>query len=234
MHLSNDLTVVLKKYQDGFHPVVPFDPERDSIVAMDFTDANPALTDELLKNTEAFAAYVESIIQKAGARYGIGGYSEQRTIYRVSNVFDSSGSANEPRTVHLGTDIWGPAGTPVMAPADGTIHSFAFNDRFGDYGATIILSHILDDLTFYTLYGHLSLNSFKNSSEGQPLKKGTIFATFGNPEENGHWPPHLHFQVINDLENNKGDYPGVCTIADKRKYLTNCPDPGLLLLLKPH
>ncbi|MEQ1675183.1 MAG: peptidoglycan DD-metalloendopeptidase family protein [Chitinophagaceae bacterium] len=233
MQSSNDLIAVLKKNRSQFYPVVPFDPQKDSIVAMDFTAANTALTDELLKDTAMFAAYVESVLLKSGARYGIGGYAEHRTIYRVSNVFDSTGLAGEPRTVHLGTDIWGPAGTPVMAPLDSIIHSFAFNDRFGDYGATIILSHILDGLTFYTLYGHLSLISIQNCSEGQPVQKGTTFATFGIPEENGHWPPHLHFQVINDLKSNKGDYPGVCTAADKRKYLANCPDPGLLLAMKP-
>ena len=67
---------------------------------------------------------------------------------------------------------------------------------FGDYGATIILTHILEGITFYSLYGHLSLNSIKNIHEGERIKKGNVFAEFGIPTENGHWPPHLHFQLI--------------------------------------
>jgi hypothetical protein len=53
-----------------------------------------------------------------------------------------------------------------MSPMNGLVHSFAFNNRLGDYGATIILVHQLIGKSFYTLYGHLSLNSIKNISEG--------------------------------------------------------------------
>jgi hypothetical protein len=49
------------------------------------------------------------------------------------------------------------------------------------------------------------------------------------PQENGQWPPHLHFQVIIDMEFKKGDYPGVCKLNEKEKYLRNCPNPDLIL-----
>lgn len=52
---------------------------------------------------------------------------------------------------------------------------------------------------------------------------------FGEPAENGDWPPHLHFQVIHDMEFKKGDYPGVCSISERERYLKNCPDPDLIL-----
>jgi murein DD-endopeptidase MepM/ murein hydrolase activator NlpD len=84
-------------------------------------------------------------------------------------------------------------------------------------------------VSFYTLYGHLSLNDIKNLQEGQRIEKGEVFAEFGLPMENGHWPPHLHFQIIIDLENYKGDYPGVCKYSEREKYLANCPDPDLIL-----
>ncbi|MBL8965238.1 MAG: MCP four helix bundle domain-containing protein, partial [Phycisphaerae bacterium] len=44
--------------------------------------------------------------------------------------------------------------------------------------------------------------------EGQFITRGQCFAHFGKPAENGNWPPHLHFQVIADLEFKEGDYPG--------------------------
>ena len=61
------------------------------------------------------------------------------------------------------------------------------------------------------------------------IKKGDVFAAFGIPYENGHWPPHLHFQAIIDMQGMKGDYPGVCAYSEKEKYLDNCPDPDLIL-----
>ena len=73
------------------------------------------------------------------------------------------------------------------------------------------------------------LNSIKNVQEGETIKKGDVFAEFGIPVENGHWPPHLHFQIIYDMEGKKGDYPGVCRFSEKERYLENCPDPALLL-----
>ena len=140
----------------------------------------------------------------------------------------------EPRRLHLGTDIWGKPHTAVMAPLNGIVNSYAFNDTFGDYGATIILAHQLGDISFYTLYGHLSLNSIKNLQEGQRISKGDIFAEFGIPSENGQWPPHLHFQIIADLQGWKGDYPGVCKFSEKEIWLRNCPDPDLILQMNQY
>jgi murein DD-endopeptidase MepM/ murein hydrolase activator NlpD len=116
-----------------------------------------------------------------------------------------------------------------MAPLNGIVHSFAFNNAFGDYGATIILTHNLQGFTFYTLYGHLCLNSIKNLNEGDLIKGGDVFAEFGIPFENGQWPPHLHFQIILDMQGLQGDYPGVCRFSEKESYLENCPNPDLIL-----
>jgi hypothetical protein len=65
--------------------------------------------------------------------------------------------------------------------------------------------------------------------EGNRIERGEVFAEFGMQFENGHWPPHLHFQLIIDVEKYKGDYPGVCKLSEKEKYLTNCPDPDIVL-----
>jgi murein DD-endopeptidase MepM/ murein hydrolase activator NlpD len=137
----------------------------------------------------------------------------------------------EPRRLHLGVDIWGSTGTKVMAPLDGIVHSFAFNNKDSDYGATIILTHHLDGVGFHTLYGHLSLNSLKNLYEGQKVTKGEVIAEFGMRFENGNWPPHLHFQVIADMQDWKGDYPGVCRFTERVQWLSNCPDPNVILQL---
>lgn len=218
-------------YKDRFHPVVPFDKSRDKCVLLDFTEANKELPATVLENTTAFTRYITDKVQLHGARYGIGGYAEHRTVYSMSRVFDADKPGEEPRRLHLGTDIWGKPHTAVMAPLDGIVHSFAFNNRFGDYGTTIILSHKLGDITFFTLYGHLSLSSIKNLQEGKRIEAGEVFAELGIPAENGSWPPHLHFQVILDMKGRKGDYPGVCKYSEKEAWLANSPDPDFLLQL---
>jgi peptidoglycan LD-endopeptidase LytH len=233
---------ILTGKQKLFHPVVPFTPDRDKIIRLDLSVSNKELTDDIYNNTDRFGKWVNEKLTDVSALYAIGGYNENRKIYSRSKLFESSQVSPfggdlewaEPRRLHLGTDVWGKCNTPVIAPVDGTVHSFAFNNNFGDYGATIILSHYLDGISFHTLYGHLSLNSIKNLQEGTRIDRGEVFAEFGMQFENGHWPPHLHFQVISDLEKMKGDYPGVCKLSEQEKYLSNCPDPDLILQMNKY
>jgi peptidoglycan LD-endopeptidase LytH len=216
----------LKIYADQFHQVVPFDKEKDKILSMDFTIRNNELTEEVVNNTESFAQYINAQLSNHKCRYGIGGYNEHRTLYARSKHFDTK---TEPRRLHLGTDIWSAAGTKVMAPYDALVHSFAFNNHDSDYGATIILTHNMEGLNFYSLYGHLSLNSLKNLEEGKRIRRGEVFTEFGMRFENGNWPPHLHFQIILDMQDWEGDYPGVCKFSERALWLNNCPDPDLIL-----
>lgn len=218
---------LLQQYQHIFHPVVLFDPSKEKLLLMDFTEKNKTLTEEIFSDTEKFSQYIDKQLIAANAKYGIGGYDELRTVYARSNVFD----ADEPRRLHLGIDIWGKPGTTVFAPFGGVIHSFAFNDHYGDYGATIILQHQIKAFTFFTLYGHLSLKDIQNLKEGKFVSMGEEIGHFGEAKENGNWPPHLHFQIIVDMQNCKGDYPGVCKLSEREKYLINCPDPDIILQL---
>jgi murein DD-endopeptidase MepM/ murein hydrolase activator NlpD len=221
---------VEEKLQKGiYQPVVTVDAIQDKLLLLDFTETNLALTSDIIDDTNAFSNYINSKLQTENAKFGIGGYNEHRTVYSRSKVFDATNPEEEPRRLHLGIDIWCDAGTPVFAPLNGRVHSYAFNDRFGDYGATIILAHELDGFQFHTLYGHLSLRDLEGLTEGKLIQAGEEIAHFGPPGENGHWPPHLHFQLIIDMEGNKGDYPGVCKFSEREKYLTNCPDPDILL-----
>ena len=229
-----DLIALLKRYQHEYSSVVPFNPQMDKLLPFDFSPANKEISEDILGSTEEFTSFINNKLKLSNARYGIGGYNEYREVYSRSKVFDATGVDEEPRRLHLGTDIWGKPHTPVMAPWDGIIHSFAFNNNFGDYGVTIILSHSIAGSGFYTLYGHLSRNSVKNMYEGDRVCKGDVFAEFGIPAENGHWPPHLHFQIIREIDEWKGDYPGVCKFSEREKYLMNSPDPDLLLQLNQY
>lgn len=221
---------ILLQNQGLYHPVVNFDPSKDKLLELDLTESNTELTEDVYSDIGRFSHYIIDKLSEAKARYGIGGYAELRKLYSRSAVFDG----DEPRRLHIGVDIWGKPYTAVMAPLEGVVHSVAFNNQEGDYGATIILSHHLDDISFHTLYGHLSLSSIKNMQDGKRIGRGDVFAEFGIAHENGHWPPHLHFQVILDLGEWKGDYPGVCKYSEREYYLSNCPDPDVILQLNKH
>lgn len=225
---ENILHERLKAHSHSFHKVVDFNHSREKLLHLDFTTNNKELSEMDLADTNSFTKYVQQKLKKAKAKYGIGGYNELRGLYERSKVFDPL-SGEEPRRLHLGVDIWGEEGTKVYAPLGGMVHSYGFNKSFGDYGATIILLHQLDTVAFYTLYGHLSLDDIARVTESQYVTRGHVIGHFGKPEENGNWPPHLHFQVINDIELKEGDYPGVCKFSERQKYLDNCPDPDLIL-----
>jgi len=226
--MQKTVVAILQDHQPGFHQVVSFHAERDRLLLMDFTKNNGDISEELVNDTHRFSDYINHKLRSANAKFGIGGYNEYRELYIRSRVFDSE-AGEEPRRLHLGIDIWGKPYTAVMSPWEGIVHSFAFNNYFGDYGATLVISHNIQGISFHTLYGHLSLNSIKNYREGENVRKGDIIGEFGIPMENGQWPPHLHFQVIIDIEDWRGDYPGVCKHSEGEKYLENCPDPDLIL-----
>ena len=193
-------------------------------------DLSAKHTDELnldLTDAEKFEEFVENHLSANNAEVAFGGYLERRNLYKRSETFNSENT--DERNIHIGLDLWIKAGTSVLSALDGKIHSFQNNISLGDYGPTIILEHEIEGVTFYTLYGHLSLESLNGKSEGQLVKKGEKIAELGKPPINGDYAPHLHFQIINNIENRKGDYPGVCSSKDVDFYKENCPDPNLLL-----
>ena len=226
MSAATPFHAYLEKNYHLITKVVDFNAATDQLLPFDFTSNNTAVTAEILGNTNSFSDWVDKQLSEQHCRYGIGGYNEHRTIYARSAHFDSG---EEPRRLHLGIDIWGEAGTPVYNFHDATVHSFQFNDHFGDYGATVILQYNFDGLIFHALYGHLNLAALDGLQVGQPIAAGTLFARFGSPAENGHWPPHLHFQLIIDMKGLQGDYPGVCRYSEKEQYLANSPDPKAIL-----
>lgn len=180
-----------------------------------------------LTNSQLFEIFIENHLQSNGAKIAFGGYLEKRNLYKRSIVFKDANI--EERDIHIGLDLWIKAGTNVLAALDGTIHSFQNNDALGDYGPTVIIQHIINDCVFYTLYGHLSLESLSDKKIGQTVNKGEVIAQLGASPINGDYAPHLHFQIIADLEGKKGDYPGVCAEKDLAFYKNNCPDPNFLL-----
>jgi murein DD-endopeptidase MepM/ murein hydrolase activator NlpD len=85
---------------------------------------------------------------------------------------------------HPGQDIAAPRGTPVVAPADGTVVKAEWQNG---YGQTVVIDHG-NGLT--TRYGHLSKIEVE---AGQEVKRGEELGLVGSTGRST--GPHLHYEV---------------------------------------
>ena len=173
-------------------------------------------------------------MEAMGALVGVGRYDEVRRWY-TSDIFQApTPGAPEWRTVHMGVDLFLPAGSPVFTPFDALVHSVALNAGPLDYGPTVILEHPVEgshtpSLRFWTLYGHLADDVLASLTPGEQLSKGAVFARVGDFPINGNWAPHLHFQVITHTLGREGEFPGVARPSQRDIWKALSPDPNLIL-----
>jgi murein DD-endopeptidase MepM/ murein hydrolase activator NlpD len=99
--------------------------------------------------------------------------------------FTSAYGARWGRT-HLGIDIAGPVGTPILAAADGVVKDAGPISGFGQW---VRLVHADGTIT---VYGHVDSYSVR---VGQRVQAGQQIARMGNRGEST--GPHLHFEVWN-------------------------------------
>lgn len=126
----------------------------------------------------------------------LGYYAEPRLIYTDKAFYKGPFKASNRRTVHMGVDIFAPAGTLVHAPLNATVEAVENRKDTLDYGGLVILCHETENKApFFTLYGHLDPASVRDLAAGQIIQKGQAFAALGHPRHNGGWAPHLHFQA---------------------------------------
>ncbi|MDN3204261.1 peptidoglycan DD-metalloendopeptidase family protein [Algoriphagus sediminis] len=208
-------------------PIMGEDLTHENSLKMDFSPANEELKKVDLSSTEAFNRFVFGQLKSENKKFGLGGYLEKRAIYQRSDMFATK--QEDFRNIHLGVDIWVEAGAEVFVPLDGEVVGVQDNKGFADYGPTIILKHDWEGKTLFSLYGHLSREDLKFLEVGQRVISGELLCHVGPYPENGDWPPHLHFQLMRDMEKNSGDYPGVCSEREKEHFSKNCPDPNLFL-----
>ncbi len=224
---SREVVSVLKKHQGRFAPILGKTLEHYHV--LDLTPSSSLYSgDPRQHDNAALSKAVDAEMLEAGVEVAIGRYDEPRLLY-TSNMFARTNTpTSERRTVHIGLDLFAKADTKIYAPLEGVIESFANNTEILDYGPVIVLRHELDNVTFYTLYGHLSLESL-NKQKGQRIKKGEAFATLGTAPLNGDWPPHLHFQILIDNLELATDFPGVAYPNERELFKALCPDPNLIL-----
>ena len=86
---------------------------------------------------------------------------------------------------HGGIDIAAERGTPVHAPAAGTV---AFAGPHAEYGLTVMVDHGPD---LRTIYGHLSKVAV---TVGQKVARGAELGLTGNTGRSS--GPHLHYEIL--------------------------------------
>jgi len=135
--------------------------------SFDFTEVGD------FSNTTRWTEVLFERMESAGVQVGIGRYNEPRRAYTSTSYRTDAGEIEDCRTIHLGMDLFFQPGTRVLTPLDSVVHSFANNTQPQDYGPTIILRHHTDaGLEFFTLYGHLSVESLDGLSPGKHMAKG--------------------------------------------------------------
>ena len=176
-------------------------------------------------DVEALSKLINAELEAAGTGFAFGRYGEPRELYDNENFIDAE--SGEARTIHLGVDLFCAAGTPVATPLDGTIELVESNDMDLGYGPMVVIRHEVGDDRFYTLYGHLGADTFDLAHAGQSVAAGKQIATVGAPPTNGNWPPHLHMQLIVDLNGLGSDFPGVATSSRKEYWIGLSPSPAV-------
>ena len=154
--------------------------------------------------------------------WGIGGYMENRKEMYTAPHFGNR------RKVHMGIDVWATAGEPVFSPLDGKLVYKQYHEDPGNYGGTIVLAMNFEGETFYALYGHLSRDSVEKAEIGKEIRAGEEIGRLGDFDENGNWPPHLHFQ-ISVKDPGEADMPGVVAEEETESASIIYPDPRNIL-----
>lgn len=111
-------------------------------------------------------------------------------IYGTASFGDSFGG---PRPAvkggwHHGEDLFAPLGAPVLAVADGALHTIGFN-RLGGYRLWL-----RDDLGNEFYYAHLSAYS-PLAVEGRRVEAGDVIGFVGDTGDADGGSPHLHFEI---------------------------------------
>ena len=183
-------------------------------------------------NIDLFQFKIDQLQKEHPTKIISGGYLEPRPLY-TSNTYDKIGNNGpESRTIHLGIDFWLPTNTPVHALFDGEIEIAVDDHGNKEYGGLVIVKHIKNDITFYTLYGHLNPESVLQYQKGDKIIKRQKIGVLGNQKVNGNWAPHLHFQLMLSLLEYTTDFPGVAYANEIEIWKSICVDPNILFDIK--
>lgn len=225
---SDRLLAWLGDSRGSFAPVLGRDLKDLPVVSLSVADSTVPRNPLSLEPDEAEALGGGS----DNDEWTLGGYAEPRLIYTSDGFRDAGYPAGDRRTVHLGIDVFAPAGTTVHAPLEGVVEAVSDAPERFDYGGMVVLVHETPDGDrFRTLYGHLDPSSIAALNEGTTVSAGTPFAQLGSAVDNGGWAPHLHLQLCIDECDAGSAWPGAADPDDQAFWLAVFPNPSALLNL---
>jgi murein DD-endopeptidase MepM/ murein hydrolase activator NlpD len=128
------------------------------------------------------------VAPEVAARLSAGGYVFP--VFGTASFGDSFGGPrpNIPGGWHHGEDIFAAAGTPLLAVADGTLHTIGFT-KIGGYRVWL---RDTQGNEFY--YAHLSAYS-PLAVEGRAVQAGDVIGFVGDTGDADGGSPHLHFEI---------------------------------------
>lgn len=109
---------------------------------------------------------------------------------QASQLTDTFTQARSGGRVHDAIDIMSPAGTPVLAAADGNVAKL-FDSKLG--GTTLYQFDTTGTLAYY--YAHLQSYA-PGMVEGKALKQGEVIGYVGSTGNASPGAPHLHFAIF--------------------------------------
>jgi len=126
----------------------------------------------------------------------------------VTAFVDSWGAPRSGGRVHVGTDLMGPRGMPLVAVADGTI-----DIGYGTLGGKVV--YVNADYGARFFYAHL--DSYPDGLvDGQWVAKGTVIGYMGDTGNPAPGAYHLHFSIYPTGSGAVNPYPTVAR---------HCPRP---------
>lgn len=113
--------------------------------------------------------------------------------YRVLRHSTGEAWGGRDRKFHAGLDLAAPTGTPIVAPADGTVHFSGRvprkqSPRVANYGNFVVLDHGNGTRTVFAHCDRL------NVAAGDEVRRGDVIAWVGNTGRST--GPHLHYEVV--------------------------------------
>lgn len=170
-------------------------------------------------------------------RYGVSSYFGYDKTYPVVR-YNNGTQPNVKARTHMGIDLLTPKGVELNPVAPGEVVFAGIRDGSG-YGNHVVIIHVKDGITFYSLYAHMDtfaeyvdLNgNVVTDADGNPrqilagdaVSVETTIGTSGNSNDPNKEPYgyHLHFQLMDSSYSPRGG----STNCKRPNVAVSCYDP---------